>query len=420
MLALFFCANALARDASFGTWDGEELEPHDVHRAINQAEWAAMLLEALGLADALPEDHDAEDLFSLLCAKRAPRRARADAGIPASGAPDVSIFEPRSAPNQGLRWVAKVPTTALYALSVTGRGAANWSIDRRPVGRMDPTALGRDVSRRLMALPRGFHEVEASAFRGQVETLSLVPYRNLCIAPAGGWRASAPLTYGAKARSLVRAFGIEDQLPHADEPVLIEGEAFSDASTGAVVSDRNLGAIASADRWGSAGTGTATFAYRLVLEEPALVSIAARVHGAERQLWSLDDHFVASVAPPPEALSFGWMKIFTLPLPSGEHRLRAQLPRGAGIDVIRVLPRRASDRDYLNLLESMGFSEGAPGETVSLRGAESNLSHPAFRPLTNDLLVRSFSGTARAIRVLQEDSRRHFERPLSPVVPSEL
>jgi hypothetical protein len=414
-----WAANAFARDSSFGSWDLDELAPHDLQRPINQAEWAAMLVEALDLNHALPDDHDVDDLFSLLCARRAePRWASTErlAGAPA----EIAIHEPHSAENGGLRWIAEVPASAFYVLAVRGSGAAEWSIDRRRVGRLDPTRLGQDVSHRVVALPRGFHEIEAAAFHGRLDTVELRPHRGLCIAPAEGWRAGSPLTYGAKARSMVRAFGLEDQLPAEADALLIEGEAFAPESEGAAITDRELEDRASGARWARAGSGPASFGYRVVLERPALVSVVARVHGAESQLWSLDDRYIASVEPPPEALAFGWMKVFTLPLASGEHNLRARVANGSGIDLIRVTPRRTLDRDYLALLEQMGFREGAAGETVTLERAQENLAHPAFRTLTQDLLDRSQPGPDRAIQFLQEDTERFFGRPLSPLVPSEL
>jgi hypothetical protein len=44
-----------------------ELVPAPDRRVVTPPEWAARLVEALGLAGSLPLDHDADDLYSLLC-----------------------------------------------------------------------------------------------------------------------------------------------------------------------------------------------------------------------------------------------------------------------------------------------------------------------------------------------------------------
>jgi hypothetical protein len=144
-----------------------------------------------------------------------------------------------------------------------------------------------------------------------------------------------------------------------------------------------------------------------------------RVHGSTPQLWSVDARYAVRVNPGPDAERFDWSEVATLPFDAGEHVVRARIADGAGVDVLHLLPRRASDQDYLDLMRELGFQEGAPDEPVTQSAAQSNLAHPAFRAAAAGLLGRLSPLPGDPLAVLERDLERSYERPLSPVLPGE-
>ena len=221
-------------------------------RLVPEEEWASDLVDALALERALPEDARPSDYFSLLCAEQIER----EVGSGGRSAPVGPLFEasadvqPPRRPGEPVRVVLSVPATALYSFSVEGAGLQRWVIDQQPVGHLDPTALGVTWSAATIPLREGPHEI--SGYFGpdaRAERVALTAVRSLCIAPADGWHAQRPLTYGAKARTLVRAFGFERRLPVQGEAIEIEGEAYESVSAGGGRTNRRVAVAASQDIW---------------------------------------------------------------------------------------------------------------------------------------------------------------------------
>ncbi len=415
-------APGAARERFTGDWRDLEIPGGADRRIVDQREWAARLVEALDLSDALPPDHGPEDVYSLLCPSRVERSVRAEGRrVPTRPPFHVSIDQPTGQPGAPLRMVVAAPATALYVLRVKGRGHARWSLDRRSVGGVDPTLLGVDVGDVLVPLSRGPHELEAVAAPGtRIERVELTAFRPLCIAPAGGWGGDGPLHFGAKARTLVRAFGIEGRLPADGEPLALEGEAFEEGSRNARRTNERLREPASGDAWATASGGPAELAWRFEIEDPGLFSVVARVHGGQRQLWSMDGYLEVRHSPEPSGDAFAWGEVATLPLDGGEHVLRARIAPGSGVDRVHLVRRRTRDADYLALLDQLGFREGAPGAPVTADAAARNLSNPGFDLLVADLLRRVGGRPGDPLALLADDLERYFERPLSPVLPADL
>jgi hypothetical protein len=358
----------------------------------------------------------------MLCPERAERAVESEGRrLPVGPAFEVRLDSPRAAgAGAPMRMVVPVPASALYTLVAHGKGRSRFAVDRSPVGDLELSALGADAAPQLVPLGRGPHEIEARLGpRAELDRVELIAFRSLCIAPAGGWNAGEPLRYGAKARSMVRAMGLEGRLPLAGEPVVVEAERFEAGPTTARSTDRGLGLPASERQWVAAEGGPAELAWRVVLPEPGLYTVMGRVHGTAPQLWSVDARYAVRVSPGPEAARFDWSEVVTLPLDAGEHVIRARIADGAGIDVLHLLPRRAGDHDYLDLLRELGFQEGAPDEPVTQSAAQANLSHPVFRVAAAGLLMRLSPLPGDALAVLERDVERRYERPLSPVLPGE-
>lgn len=399
------------------------LQGSEERRVIREAEWAADLIDTLGLAGALPEEHADSDLFSLLCAERAERSV----GAGGLRAPSRSAFQvavdapPRQGASGSVRVVVSVPATALYALVVEGTGPQRWAIDQRVVGHLDPSSLGVAQAPRVVPLRRGPHELSGILLqRARADRVELTAYRPLCIAPAEGWRGDRPLTFGAKARTLVRALGLEPRLPPAGDGLSIEGERFSEVSAWGGRTNRRLEEPASKGAWAMAVDSPAEFTYPLRLAEPAVVNLTARLHGTGAQIWSVDGRHRITVIPPAEADAFAWTQVVTLPLAAGDHAIRALVPRGAGIDVVRVVPLRSTDSDYLALLEEAGYREGAPDAPVSHGAALANLKHPTTLVLAETFVSRLGGESVDPLALVERELDQFYSRPLSPVLPPEL
>jgi hypothetical protein len=100
-------------------------EPLVSERVIEQGEWASELVFALGISGALSEDHSAEEVFGLLCPEQAERDTESGGRLAPIGSPFRVAFDAPPARQLGepIRVVANLPSSALYALTVTGIGA---------------------------------------------------------------------------------------------------------------------------------------------------------------------------------------------------------------------------------------------------------------------------------------------------------
>jgi hypothetical protein len=390
-------------------------------RAVLEEEWARRLVMALGLEEGLPTDPAPEDHYGLLCPEQALRGVSEEDVLAGSALLRVAHPVPPSAPAEPVRVVLEAPATALYLIQVEGVGLQRWSVDRRLIGHLDATPLGVAQGEKLLALRAGPHEFTGILGRNaRAERVELSAHRPLCIAPADGWHTGRPLRYGAKARTSVRALGLERYLPAASTVAELEGESFSSASRWGARTDEARAAGRARNEWASAGDSPAEFSYRLRLPQPGLFSLEARLLGEGPQLWSVDGRLRAHVDLPAAWRRFGWQHVVTTPLAAGEHVIRALIPRGAAIDRIRVIARRADDPDYVEVLEQMGFREGHVHAGVPRGEVDATLRDPAFALLAADFLVRAAGGGDPPLPAVPRDLARLYPRPLAPVLPSEL
>jgi hypothetical protein len=406
-------------------WDapwGELVSAPD-QRVVTSPDWAGHLVEALGLAGSLPLGHGADDLYSLLCPDLAEQEIQAGVSGASPRPPfQVVVKNPGSAGSPGtLRLAFAAPATALYTIKVHGEGAARWYADRQSIGIVDPTLLGEDLAGTLIPLSRGPHELDARLAPGaRVDQVELVAQRRLCIAPADGWHGHGELTFGDKARTLVQAFGLQGRLPVEEESQVIEGEHFLRAGSGGMRTSQPLAVPASADAWATAGEEPTEFTYRFAPSTSGLFSIVARVHGGDRQIWTVDDRYTARIFPPPEAGGFAWTEVATIPLSAGEHVIQALLAPGAGVDVVQLLRRRTDDEDYLRILEDLGLEEGGALERVTEQAAARNLGSDVFRSLTANFIARDPGAAGDRLALVEHELEQLFTRPLSPVLPADL
>lgn len=392
-------------------------------RLVREDQWAAALADALGLGAVLPAQHRADDVFGLLCADRAELVDEAGRRVPARAPLRVAATLPaRRDAHAPQRAVVSIPATALYQIAVQGVGPQRWSVDGRAVGHVDPSALGVGHLPAVLPLAAGPHELAVTVTpRTRAERVEVTAFRPICIAPADGWRAERALSYGAKARTLVHAMRLETRLPLVGEAIAIEGERYARATGTGGFTNRRLALPASGDAWATAADGPSEFGYRVRLPEPGLYTLLARVHGRSPQIWSVDGRYRLTLSPEADGGDFTWTHVFTLPLGAGEHVLRALLPRGAGVDLLRMQRRRSSDGDYLAVLDEAGFREGAPDQPVTTSAARANLEHPFFVARADAFLpelASAFDGEPLAL--VERELEDLYSRPLSPMLPPEL
>lgn len=439
---LVFLVSALGSGLAAAARGSEPLvvlgvQPGESRRVITHDEWAADLAGALGLSQALSDPSnlrsraDAEKLFALLCPERAERVT--DAGglrVPTRSPFSVAVdASGRDDPGAPFRATVTVPAAALYLLAVEGVGAQRWTLDKRPVGHLDPSALGVAHAPAIVPLRAGPHELAAYLSpRARVDRVELTAYRPLCLAPAEGWRSGRPLTAGAMARTLVQALGLERNLPAQGEAIHIEGEAFGEASAWGERTTRRLSVPALGDAWVTASGSPAEFDYRVHLDDPGVFTLYARVHGAAPQIWSIDGRHRVTLLPGTRAATFAWSHVLTLPLAAGEHALRALVARDSGVDALRLVRRRSSDADYLALAEREGIAGNVRRRLVTHAVARASLSSPRFvrrmqGPNSAGGLFRSFAGDPAEIPFELVDSPPAGiapPPPLPPPLPSEL
>jgi hypothetical protein len=379
---------------------------------VRQDQWADRLAAALGLESAMPAGAPPEQVFSLLCPEHATDVdvAAVSADLPRwnGGAGDVPVQ-------------LDVPHAGLYVVEVDGKGAQRWRAGGRPAGDVNPTPWGVAVAPYIVPLSAGPQTVVGTFESTSSATrVTLRPYRGVCVEPRDGWAAGQPLRFADKARTLVRALGLEGRLPVEGPAQIVEAETFDRTSPHGEVSEHPLVAPASGGLWAVAGGDGAELRWSLEADDAGVVTLLARLHGAKPQVWFVGDAAPRTVQPPPGAEGWVWTEIATLPLGAGPVSVRVRLAPGSGVDVMRLQRRRDADTDYLAVLDALGVQEGAPDALVDDASAGANLANPTLRTLVAGFLMGPAGLPANGLALIEHDQERLYTRPLSPFVPSEL
>ena len=401
--------------------------PTESELSLTQAAWARDLTRTLGLDSALEDGASDAERFGLLCPEGIELATEAGGHRAAGEAFGVQAELPDAGPGEPVRLVVSVPATALYQLEIEGVGNQRWGIDGVTVGHVDLSPLGAAHAPAILPLRAGPHELRGTLMRdARAGRVRLVAWRMLCIAPVEGWRGERALTWGGYARTLVRAFGLSSRLPvEGSAEQLIEAEEFESASAGGGRTKRRMREGASGDAWAMATASPAEFTWRLRLEKPQVVTIHARTHGSAPQIWSVDGRYRVTLFPPERLGGFSWSPVATLPLPAGEHAVRAHVARGSGVDALRVVMHRSSDADHLRLVQELGLPAGAPDSPVPRSIARGVVRRSQLLELASGFerrLAGSRPNASPVVLVETEPGASDLpdRRPLSPVLPSEL
>ncbi len=338
---------------------------------VTQGEWAAYLARGLGLEQTLPEGTPADRLVSIL-GRGGYQRIEGEDPIEISpslrkapGPEDLLVSEGNwleAGEESGVaRYRVEVPAGMKAVIRARGRGGPQfWSVNQGASVMITP---GEELDWREVGsfnLEAGEHEVTVAIPPGGVlDLFELVGSGSPAIEPPGGFDLLAPLTYGDKAVTIVRALNLENELPIDGGFYLIREAELYDLGRGEfqVVEDREPGP-SSLDKWVDPEERV-RLSYIFEVPERGLYSIFSRGFGRFEEEWAIDLGVEKVITRPIDPEKFGWYPIATVFLDAGSHTLDALLPAGNGFDVFKIVRRRAGPGDYLQLLSDLGIQEGA-------------------------------------------------------------
>jgi hypothetical protein len=100
-----------------------------------------------------------------------------------------------------------------------------------------------------------------------------------------------------------------------------------------------------------------------------------------------------SVTTPGPGERFEWLRVSTLPLDGGAHRVDVRLGDGVGLDILRFVCRDPDPAASMLLLRDLGFQEKFSSDPVTAPFAAANLDTPYFRERMQSLLSSFFVST---------------------------
>jgi len=341
---------------------------------ITQGEWAKELGRGLGLDKEMPPEAESERYIAVLGSKGYRRVEGEDfqessPGLEVRTSTDYGLPSRKkwmeAEKNGWLKYRFETPVRRPYTLRARVRGDIQfWSVDGKGSVLVIPKNNLEWIEVGEFTLEAGEHEVTVSVpSGGGVDVFELVTGAVTAIEPPGGYQPSEPLTFADKATTMIRALGLENQLP-IDEGfyLIIEAERFERAEGKFDISKDPRPGRASEEKWLKADEVVSSF-YTFEVPERGMYSIYARGFGGRRETWTIDEGKETVMITPPATDKFAWYPVTTSLLDTGPHSIEAELKGGTGSDVIMIVRRRAGPGNYLQLLSDLGLSEGAlPGK----------------------------------------------------------
>ncbi len=353
---------------------------------VTQGEWAWNLVKSLNLEQGVPPDATDQDAIDLLNG----RPKQTVSLLP--GANGFQQSADQECGEQGMKKGAQALAKGLpngpnqafdidilqsgfYQLRVlTSGGASRWNLNGGPAQVLksgeEPV---RAESEKLVLLARGKHVLNGEIPEGvEILCAELVPVDKPSIRPEDGWKPDQDLTFGDKALTMIQAMGLENDLPPAELPQVIEAESLTAEGIDAIFEQTASGGGVA--RLQSA----ATLRFNPKTQGDGLYTLFVRGAGVQGSAWAVNDGVRRPIPSTVEAKELGWWELGSFRMGPGQQTVRGDLPEGARVDALRIVKRAESGSASLSMLHGLGFEEGLADERVSPGAAQENLQTPAF------------------------------------------
>jgi hypothetical protein len=364
IMAVLICSSAIAEETP-----------------ITQGEWAVYLARGLGLEKVMPAGSSADKYISIL-GNKGYRRIEGEDYYKIS--PELSIVESDEFGfSSKKKWLSAkenpgtahyrfdIPVGRQYSLRARNRGMSQfWTIDDRGSVMLSPDLDFKWMEVGEYNLQPGPHEITVSVpAGGGVDLFELLTESAPAIEPPGGFQPLAPLTYGDKAITIVKALNLEDELPiDAGFSLVLEAELYERAKGQLQISEDDKQGAASGKKWLQADGEISAF-YSFEVPERGLYTIKARGFGDQKEEWTFDLGEERLIFTPTSISKFNWQPVSKVFFEPGPHTIEVVLREGNGTDVIMIARCRATAANYLQLLSDLGLQEGAlPAKKVVTGG----------------------------------------------------
>jgi len=180
---------------------------------------------------------------------------------------------------------------------------------------------------------------------GGIDYIELLAPSYPPVGPIAGWQPDQPLEWSAMAATALRLLQLEQQLPLAGSPLVIEAETASQIGNASRSSAVHLGRP-SAGRWLRVGADSTRVIIELKPPRSGIYRLAIRGLATAPLRLTLDEHYSFSADL---GATLGLTPIGTLRLEGEGHQLAIDLPPRAGLDSLELTPLKSTAEDYLNL-----------------------------------------------------------------------
>ncbi|NVN98706.1 MAG: hypothetical protein HXX17_05220 [Geobacteraceae bacterium] len=369
ILALFVSASlatAAAKPAKPAAVKPAESKP--VENSLKQSDLARKLVDALGLAEGLPEKPAEKDYLLILGGERTFRfeaeetfDRQSDLAIvrelPLFGAFSGKGWLHATTTQTAVHFKVLIPVSGKYIFKVTAKGDSQiWSVAgkafRQSFGdKFSETSLGQ------VFIPAG--ELEFNALLppdGAVDSFVFVAPANSPVEPLAGWATSAPLTAAALNEVFASSLGIESSLPDDSSYTAktVEAASLSKIPQTARLTDTQLLGKPVAANWLRAFQTGANISLPIDIESLGVYRIRVRAVGSE-----LTAGFGNRTVTKPLTASLNWVDLGTFRLPKGTNSLNLKLPPTGGVDVIEVTKKLSKAADYAAITKT-----GISGDSI--------------------------------------------------------
>ena len=404
-------------------------------KPINQSEWAKMLSEKLGLASgAVQEGLDSSSYIALLVGEES-KVIEAEDGSnqhkylskEEGDRKDISGGGFLEAKNLSgtLRISYFVSRTGKYPLRVKSKGTLLISLGNQTLvvesppdqKEMEWKSVGQ------FQFQTGENLLTIVVSRGSaIDALQVDSRCSDPIMPTGGWKPDNRLRFKDKAETMVQAMDQEGNLPVDPSFIQVIRAANFKAAKGdykVIEIDRRKQNKRLNPKAVQAGAQAADLNFRINVPTDGIFTFSVQTAGSAKFSYSVDGCSIGRELPQFSEPNPVWQEINSRTLKQGVHVLEVTVPAGGLIEALRVIKRKGTPQDHLNLLKSLGFKEGGMEDVVTVQDAMDNLNNDLFRPPEKpeeEILAMPEETTDTPV-VFLPDQEFPFSSPASPTLP---